>query len=147
MGDFTVTIDDLNVRLALDDAARALRDTRPAWVAAGEVLLERVEQNFRSQQAGVSGEKWAPLKDETLNRRRAGRNTRARVRKLQDTGRLKGSVTTKAYQDRVEIGSNLVYAATHQFGRDNIPARPFITIDEPDIKEIEQTLLDHILDR
>ena len=57
---------------------------------------------------------------------------------LRDTGRLAGSVNYRASRDQVVVGSNVIYAATQQFGRaDNrmfgralapIPARPFLPI-------------------
>ena len=37
----------------------------------------------------------------------------------------------------VEVGSNLKYAATHQFGRGNIPPRPFLGLSDQDKRKID----------
>ena len=60
---------------------------------------------------------------------------------LTDTGRLRGSIahTLTDGGRGVEIGTNVVYAAIHQFGgragrgrRARIPARPYLGVDEHD---------------
>ena len=62
-------------------------------------------------------------------------------RTLTDTGRLRGSIvhTLTDGGHGVEVGSNVVYAAIHQFGglagrgrRSRFPARPYLGIDERD---------------
>lgn len=62
-------------------------------------------------------------------------------RTLTDTGRLRGSIeyTLTDSGRGVEIGTNVVYAAIHQFGgragrerRAKIPARPYLGVDEHD---------------
>lgn len=78
---------------------------------------------------------------------------------LIDTGTLMGSVTHEASDGGVDVGTNVLYAAVHQFGdiitaksaqslhfviggRDvfvdsvEIPARPFLGLDDDDEKEI-----------
>ena len=70
-------------------------------------------------------------------------------RTLTDTGRLRGSIT-HAVMDAghtVEIGSNVVYAAIHQFGgrtgrgrRVTIPARSYLGIDGRDRDAITRIL-------
>lgn len=89
--------------------------------AIGLRSVKWITDNFE-QQGGLSVGGWVPLKEETLARRRSGGGLI-----LQDTGRLKGSFEqlelTNSY---VVIGSRLVYAATHQYGRGVIPARPML---------------------
>ena len=62
-------------------------------------------------------------------------------RTLTDTGRLRGSIahTVTDGGRAVEVGSNVLYAAIHQFGgragkglRATIPARPYLGIDDRD---------------
>ena len=70
-------------------------------------------------------------------------------RTLTETGRLRGSIA-HAVMDAghtVEVGSNVVYAAIHQFGgragrgrRVTIPARPYLGIDERDRDAIARIL-------
>lgn len=80
------------------------------------------------------------------------------------TSQLKGSINARATEEGAEVGTNLVYAATHQYGASgrtiraknkpnlmfqfkgrwirkkqvtvNIPARPFIGISDEDREEI-----------
>lgn len=84
---------------------------------------------------------------------------------LTKTGQLKNSLNVRANEAGAEIGTNLIYAATHQFGASgrtirakkkpylsfmangrwirkkqvtvNIPARPFLGVSDEDQKEIE----------
>ncbi|MFR1008017.1 MAG: phage virion morphogenesis protein [Ruminococcus sp.] len=81
------------------------------------------------------------------------------------TGQLKSSINARATEEGAEVGTNLVYAATHQFGASgrviraknkpylafeyhgrtirkkqvtvNIPARPFLGISDEDRQEIK----------
>jgi phage gpG-like protein len=45
---------------------------------------------------------------------------------------------------RLRVGTNKVYAATHQFGRGAIPARPFLGLSEEDVRDAVETLADHM---
>ena len=86
---------------------------------------------------------------------------------LIDRARLRNSIRYKASPDYVVVGTNVKYAAIHQFGgvitpkkakvllfsvggkkvgakKVTIPARPFIGISEADIKEVEGIILDYL---
>ena len=43
---------------------------------------------------------------------------------------------------RVQVGSNAPYAATHQFGRSTIPARPFLGLGTHDRTELQAIIAD-----
>jgi|SRR5579871_3581557 len=47
---------------------------------------------------------------------------------LLDSGRLRNSIQVTPTQTGISVRTNLVYAATHQYGRDHIPARPFLPV-------------------
>ena len=49
---------------------------------------------------------------------------------LQDTGRLRLSIRPDNTKDTASVGSDLDYAATHNYGRDNIPQRKFLWISK-----------------
>ena len=53
-------------------------------------------------------------------------------------GHLRDSITHNVTADGVEVGSNLAYAATHQYGdpRRNIPERPYLGASEQDLDEL-----------
>jgi phage gpG-like protein len=84
---------------------------------------------------------------------------------LRDEGHLYASITHRASPTSVEVGSNAIYAAIHQFGgtikaKDakalrfrigdvwvtkesvTIPARPFLGIDDDDRQMIVETVAD-----
>ncbi len=69
------------------------------------------------QEQGRPGEPWPELSDKTLARRRKGKKASNSNRILQDTGRLKQSVSVgQAGSHSYEVGSNILYARVHQFG-------------------------------
>ena len=102
--------------------------------------LEAVEENFESE----GRPKWQPLKLQTL-RQRVKRRYTGKI--LERTADLKKLIVGEIGKDKVTIGSNLEYAAVHQFGfrKRNIPARPFVKFEKDDINEMEDTILDHII--
>jgi phage virion morphogenesis protein len=98
----TITIDDLNVQTALARLAQQVSNKTPVLDAIGADILKRVQLNFRNSQS-PEGMPWQKLKS------RQGQP-------LVDSGRLRNSITYEAGSDSVSIGTNLVYAAVHQFG-------------------------------
>jgi phage gpG-like protein len=55
------------------------------------------------------------------------------------------SHTARAGTTYAEVGTNVVYAATHQFGRGAIPARPFLMLQDEDRPAICDVLRDYML--
>ncbi|TEB09145.1 phage virion morphogenesis protein [Pelotomaculum propionicicum] len=73
---------------------------------------------------------------------------------LKDRGRLVRSIRSKARSDVVAVGTNLIYAAIHQFGgpagrgrKVEIPARPYLGVSEADLSDIRECLEDFIKER
>lgn len=97
-----VTINDLEVQTALAKLAQQIRNKDPVLNAIGGEVLKRVQMNFRNSQS-PEGVPWAPLK------KRAGKP-------LLDTTRLRNSITYQVSGDSVNVGTNVIYAAIHQFG-------------------------------
>lgn len=125
------------LRIRLDDGAhtalaaliRRAGDLFPLMDEIGGSLVTSTQRRFETG-LGPGGQAWMPA-------RRGGRT-------LVDTGRLLASITHNADRRSVEIGSNVIYAATHQFGRDAIPARPFLGADAGDEREIEAIANDYL---
>lgn len=133
-----VEIDDRRVQAALKRLLEAAGDLSGPMDDVGAALAERVRLTFHDG-ADPWGDPWAPLKPSTIARRRK----RSGV-PLRDTGRLMNSIGHRAGSDFVEIGTNVEYAATHQFGArkgrygktrrgapipwGDVPARPFLPI-------------------
>lgn len=63
---------------------------------------------------------------------------------LTDKGLLRGSITHVARRDGVDVGTNVIYGAIHQFGSGDlerptgIPARPFLGLDDTDAHAVER---------
>lgn len=81
---------------------------KPLTRAIGTGLIEQVQQRFESER-DVWGVRWAPLLP-----------AYAAIKKgpgiLRASRRLQRSITMEAGSGSVMIGSNMIYAAVHQFG-------------------------------
>ena len=132
----TINLDTSELERVLHNAANHLTHTAPLMEDISRALLSETMMNF--QLGGRPA--WAGLSPLTIARRRGGAGAI-----LQDTGELKRSIKATHSNDTATIGTNLVYAPTHQFGAKmgqyghtakspipwgNIPARPFIPIDK-----------------
>lgn len=131
----------------------AMSDMSPVMKEIGQLLLESTEERFKAGTA-PSGAKWA-AKSPTTIAAYIARKERA------DTRPLWGPTTDLALQnsfdagpDRVEWGSNRIYAAMMQFGGSksayphlwgDIPARPFLGISDDDETGIKATIEDWLI--
>jgi len=142
----TVEINDRQVTAALGKLVRAGTNLRPILTSIGETMVESTKLRFRDSQAPDGG-RWAPLSPVTIALRRQGSS-----KPLLDTGRLRNSITRAVGVRDVVIGTNVIYAGTHQFGArkgqygktrrgapipwGNVPARPFLGMSLGDKAEI-----------
>ena len=104
---FEMQVKDDGVTAALNRIAGGLRNPRPLMRAIAGALETETEKNFANQ----GRPRWLGLSPRTLKRRGGGRPMI-----LQDTGRLASSISTDYGRDYARIGTNVVYAAIHQFG-------------------------------
>lgn len=149
-----VKIEDNEGKALFDRLQRRLQDLTPAMKVIGQIIRTSVVKNF---EAGGRPSKWKPSK----------RALTESGRTMVDTGRLMKSITAKAYPDRAEVGTNVIYAAIHQFGGDitaknsrylkfrigkrwaqkrkvTIPARPFLMVQDEDWQEIKEAILEYL---
>lgn len=132
------------LRVSIEDGARAVlgrllalgADLFPVMDEIGASLETSTRMRFETS-IGPSGQPWKPS-------RRAGKT-------LVDTGRLLASITHRADRTSVEVGSNVIYAAIHQFGgaagrghKTHIDPRPYLGLDPHDAREIEDIASDHL---
>ncbi|MDF1583887.1 MAG: phage virion morphogenesis protein [Methyloprofundus sp.] len=121
-----IELDSAQFTRALNELHERTRNLEPALDEIGAHIESEIDLLFRAAQA-PDGTPWDPLKH------RIGKP-------LNDTGVLKNSITHNADAHRVEIGTNVEYAITHQKGArkgqyaprvpwGDIPARPFIPED------------------
>jgi len=131
-------------RVRMGQIAGRLRDKQPLYQDVKGRLELSVQQNFRAEGRPT---KWAPLQPATIAARRRGRRKGGRARILRDTGRLAGSIIGRIAGDSVIVGTNVIYAPTHQFGRGRIPARPFLLLQVADLRYIRNRMQQHIRGR
>ncbi|MBL4832166.1 MAG: phage virion morphogenesis protein [Aliivibrio sp.] len=124
----------------LNKLLRQSNDLSPAFRDIGEYLLESTQQRFIDQQA-PDGTPWDPVSPKTLKKKKR------QDRVLTETGTLADTLNYQLGANQLQLGSNMEYAATHQFGReaDGIVARPFLGIAPFEQKEILAILQDHLM--
>ena len=166
---FTVTVDDREVKKALDHLAKASGSLRPVMKRIGERLSRSADDNFRAE-TDPEGKPWRLLHASTIEASyKSGRKNKRTQKKrgsgqlkaykdytgkrkiLQDSGQLRGSISYSVDHDSVTIGSVKPYAAIHQLGgkagrnkATTIPARPFLGVGPADREEILQLISDHL---
>lgn len=119
----------------LDSMSKRLNDMQGYWEDIGQYMVKQtVKERFDKEQS-PEGKKWEKLSASRIKQRLRRHKSSGSIRILQDTGRLR-RVNYKASRDNVKVGSNLEYAATHQYGRGKIPARPFLGINDKERQEI-----------
>lgn len=137
---FEIQIHDQTVRDGLAQLRRATGDLTPFFQDLGEALLNSTRARFRSQTA-PDGAPWAALSPGYARRKKRNRD-----KILTRFGRLAGTLRYQAHPDELQVGTSLIYGATHQFGRPerNIPARPFLGLSDEDQHRISTLLRAHL---
>ena len=108
----------------------------------GGEMVSSTQRRFETS-TGPDGKPWTPSK----------RALKQGGKTLVDQGHLRGSITHNVGADEVEWGSNLVYAAIHQFGGHAgrgavvpIPQREYLGVDDVDIEILEGIGYDFLAD-
>ena len=137
-----------------------IRQAGRAWKNVGQILRQVSLDCFRRESSPI-GIPWDRLKDATRWGRAMKRTAsyRARLKRpasqskrvqryaanariLQDTGRLRASLSVESDDRAARIGSTLVYARTHQLGfrKRGIPPRPFLGLGPADKAQVQLIL-------
>ncbi len=149
-----LTIDGAPLAVLADRLRAADADMGEPLAAIGASWKSSTKRRFETG-TGPDGAAWRPSK----------RALRVGGQTLVEHGHLKGSITHKVEGNTVEVGSNLVYAAIHQFGgaittarakanadamtgfgqdvaehRIVMPARPFLGVEPDDYTTWEEIL-------
>ena len=114
-------------------------DTTTLMPRLGEYLQASTKKRFRTETA-PDDSAWAALAPRTLKRKK---NNKGKV--LTARGFLRRGIRYQVLdKSTVQVGTDSVYAATHQYGRDeaNIPARPFLGLSSTDRREITAIIRD-----
>ncbi len=103
----------------------------------GALLESSTKERIATDKKSPDGQSWAPW-SEAYGATRGGHHSL-----LVSDGSLRDSVQSFSSGREVRVGSNLVYAAIHHFGGEevdmNIPARPWLGLsraDEEDIRDL-----------
>lgn len=141
---------DINLKVAtpaLERLAQKLADKTPVHRMIAGTMADKVEENF--EQEGRPD--WMDLAESTEAKRLKKGNWPGK--KLQVSGGLASSVSTAWDANSATVGSNLEYAAIHQFGGQagrnravTIPARPFLQLTEADVEEIREEVQEYFMD-
>lgn len=142
-----VVINDKEVQRALKRAIRKIKNPTALFQTIEGSMFRDVMDHFRKE-VGPNRKKWKGLKLETLI-------ARAKKRKvpsagiLKDTGRLRNSIRGKSGRRFAEVGTNLVYAATHDFGDPsrNIPKREFMYLSEKAVRLIVDKIIPDAIEK
>ena len=98
-------IDITGLQALLERLQQTGVNASPLMRRLADIMQDAVEENFAQQ----GRPRWLGLAPSTLVRRRGGMI-------LQDTGRLASSITGYSDAHTATVGTNLAYAAIHQFG-------------------------------
>ncbi|WP_417436578.1 phage virion morphogenesis protein [Hoeflea sp.] len=109
----TMQIRDAEVRRGFRKLERLMTDTTPVMAAIGTGLVGTTHMRFVTQ-TDPEGQAWA-----ALNTGYAADKRNSRI--LTESGRLRDSINSRPGNDEVLVGTNVIYAAIHQFGGTILP--------------------------
>lgn len=114
-GAFTVItkIDDSDIQRVLGRLQKKAGNLHPCLKNIGLHLEESTKQRFIKQE-DPDGNHWAALKPSTLKRKKGPKI-------LTESAGLRDSIISAVRNNGLRVGTNKIYAATHQFGRDKMP--------------------------
>lgn len=163
--DFKIELQDGQIRKGLQRLVEAGADLTPAMRVIAKFLADRSEEAFAQEQS-PEGVAWKPLSKVTLARRKKAKAGKPSAKILQQDRHLLNSLTADWDSKEAIAGTNVVYAATHQFGAKqgqfgqgsyktrqgsfpipwgDVPARPFLGVSKADKSEIENTMARFII--
>lgn len=156
MARITVEVHDAGAIAGIENLAARLRNTRVLLDSIGAYLETVTDRRFERERA-PDGAPWKP------SRRALDEGGQT----LTKSSRLRRSITRRVSDRELQVGTNAVYAAIHQFGgtirprkgrflvfgpKDDrtfarsvsMPARPFLGIDDRDRNRIRDIVIGHI---
>ena len=153
-----IEIENKDARRKLRNLISAMEDKSAITALIAEHLHAITLRAFHKEQDPTTGEPWAELSPVTRAIRKKRRKLNAP--KLTQTRRLLESIVTDSNDRSAIVGTNLVYATTHQFGAKrgqfgstrkgapipwgDIPARPFLGINKSDADAITTAVTRYI---
>jgi len=140
-----IKIEAEKLQKALEEVVAKSLDRRPLMRKLAGIMHGAVKQNFEEE----GRPKWVPLSPKTIKAREKKGYWPGYI--LQQIGRLKSSISMYSDNDCAMVGTNVIYAAIHQFGgkagrgrKVTIPARPFLKLTDEDLEKILQTVEEYL---
>lgn len=155
--DITISYDDKEVRQEIARLLRASGDMSPAMSQIANHLQASAERNFERQADPATGAPWTPLRPTTVARRKKIGKGPTPI--LIQAGALRRSLHAEHGKDYAVAGTNVIYAAIHQFGAKkgqfatkkgrpipwgDIPARPFLGVRKQEHRQILTAIANHL---
>lgn len=140
--------------LDLSEAQAALanlstRDLDALTYEIGSLIEDQTKRRIMDEKTAPDGTPWAPWSDAYAESLKRPNRTNPRSL-LVGEGDLLGSIQNYTTGETVQVGTNLVYGAIHQFGGEpvgiNIPARPYLGLSDDDAQEIEELVAGRLED-
>ena len=118
----TAKVEGLEETLVLLDEVEArAQDLTPALEVVAQDMVLMLDDAFDTSTSPM-GEPWAPLSQATIDRKKSSRP-------LIDTQTLRNSINAQVVSPTaITFGTNVPYAAFHQFGTRRIPRRSFLPV-------------------
>ena len=143
----TISANTAPIQQQLQRLAARVADLRPVMADVAEAMLESVRDNLDNER-GPSGP-WPELAAATILRRQLQGKWPGKM--LQVSGTLKNTITPGHDGHSAFVTAPARYAAIHHFGgpagrggKVNIPARPFMYLDNESQAEVFDTLSRHL---
>lgn len=102
----------------------------------GSELESQTRRRISEEKTDPEGRPWAPW-SENYESKPGGKM-------LERDGNLLDSLAFEVDDDAVTVGSNMVYAATHQYGRSGIPARPYLGVSVENVDDLNELVINFI---
>jgi phage virion morphogenesis protein len=143
----------------LDRLQEKLKNPQKMLESIGNYLVSVISESFENEKS-PDGKAWKPLsqtvknsKKERMRKLRAlekGEDYKRKI--LHESGTLAQDFKPHVEGNKLTIGTNLIYAAIHQFGgqagrgkKVTIPARPYLPISEDNLlEETEKEILEMV---
>jgi len=132
-----VKIKDRSFTSAINQLKNRAENRRPLMESLSGIMHDAVEENF--EQEGRPA--WQDLKQKTKDARARKNKWPGKI--LQVSGQLVNSIQSQATENEAVVFTNKEYAAAHQFGyeKNNLPARPFLSIPDETIEEMRDEVI------
>ena len=119
-----ISISDEALRAALGRLIASLTDTTPTMRDLSEIMIDASARAFDNTADPATGTPWQPLSASRQRQRQRAKKGRSIANVLQDSGLLVGSIARPSGPgavreigpDHALVGTDVPYAAIHQFG-------------------------------